>query len=215
MALQKCFYIFQDPDISTNNLVFFDDFYKYFDNKCKKQNVHLRRSFVLRSFKSIKHNDTKEAVSVKDILRYCFNHCDDYDACKEIVRVVENAALYSGTSTDTQYVTSSFDLYKLIAKSHFQNFNNFLQQLELDESLIPMLMTDHKGLFSDSEWKKIIWFEFHFAKDIRDEELSYEELLKLKWSKYSSLLSFDNCKNVLETVVKKHLKERFQDSNKY
>ena len=122
----------------------------------------------------------KEAVSVTEILRYCFNHCNDYDACKEIVRVVENAALYSRTSTDTQYVTSSFDLYKLIAKSHFQNFNNFLQQPELDESLIPTLVTDHKGLFSDSEWKKIIWFEFHFAKDIHDEELSYEELLELK-----------------------------------
>ena len=82
MALHKWFYIFQDPDISTNSLLFFDDFYKFFEDKCKRQNVHLRRSFVLRSLKSIKYVDGKEAVTVKEILRYCFNRYDDYDACK-------------------------------------------------------------------------------------------------------------------------------------
>ena len=149
-----------------NSLLFFDDFYKYFDEKNRKQNVRLRQSFVLRSLKSTKQIGGKVAVSVKEILRYCFNHCDDYDACKELVCVVETAVLSSKT-TDTQYVTSSYDLYKLIAKSHFQNFNEFLQQLELDESDISTLVTDHKCLFSNSEWNKIIWFEFHFAKEIR------------------------------------------------
>ena len=208
MALHKCFYIFQDPDISTNSLVFFDDFYKFFEDKCKKQNVHLRRSFVLRSLKNIKHVDRKEAVTVREILRYCFSHCEDYDACKEIVRVVEHAALHK-TSSETQYVSSSFDLYKLIAKCQFQNVNDFLQHLDLDESVIPTLVNDHKGLFSQSEWKKIVWFEYHFAKDIFVDSLSYEDLLKLKWNKYSGLLSFENCRSILELVVKKHLKERF------
>ena len=208
MALHKLFYIFEDPDINTNSLLFFDDFYKYFDEKNRKQNVRLRPSFVLRSLKSTKQIGGKVAVSVKEILRYCFNHCDDYDACKELVCVVETAVLSSKT-TDTQYVTSSYDLYKLIAKSHFQNFNEFLQQLELDESDISTLVTDHKCLFSNKEWNKIIWFEFHFAKEIRYDELSYEELLKLKWSKFNGLLAFGNCKSILENVVKKHLKERF------
>ena len=46
-------------------------------------------------------------MPIKEILRYCFNHCDHYDACKEIVRVVEQAVLYSRPSAETQYVTPS------------------------------------------------------------------------------------------------------------
>ena len=72
MALHKLFYIFEDPDINTNSLLFFDDFYKYFDEKNRKQNVRLRPSFVLRSLKSTKQIGGKVAVSVKEILRYCF-----------------------------------------------------------------------------------------------------------------------------------------------
>ena len=125
------------------------------------------------------------------------------------MHIVEQAVLYSRKS-ETQYITSSFDLYKLIAKCHFQNASDYLQQLELDESAISTLVIDHKDLFSQNEWKKIIWFEFHFAKDIKNDDLSFEEILKLKWRKYSGLLSFENCKNILDNVVKKHLTERLQ-----
>ena len=41
---------------------------------------------VLRSFKSVKTISGKDAVSVREVLRYCFSHFEDYAACKEIVR---------------------------------------------------------------------------------------------------------------------------------
>ena len=50
---------------------------------------------------------------------------------------------------------------------------------------------------------------FNFCKEICDDDLSYEELIKLKWSKYNGLLTLENCKSILENAVKKHLKERF------
>lgn len=98
----KYFYIFQDPNTSTNHLVFLDDFYKYFDNECKRQNVHVRRSYLLRSFKSVKSVDGKDTVSVREILRYCFNHFDNYSACKEIVHTVEKSVLFNKASTETE-----------------------------------------------------------------------------------------------------------------
>ena len=209
MALQKYFYIFQDPNTSTNHLVFLDDFYKYFDNECKRQNVHVRRSYLLRSFKSVKSVDGKDTVSVREILRYCFNHFDDYSACKEIVHTVEKSVLFNKASTETEYVRSSLELYKLVAKTQLEKFEDILENVELDESVILTLVKDHKRLFTEREWKRIAWFEFHFARDISEQEISYEDLLKSKWNKYSSLLSFKKCRIIIKEIIKKHLKNRF------
>ena len=56
--------------------------------------------------------------------------------------------------------------------------------------------------------RKIVWFEYHFSREHSCEKQSYEDLLKLKWDKYSNLQSFKNLKGVLEDVTKKHVKHR-------
>lgn len=203
MALQKLFYIFQDPHSPIDHLVYVDDFYNYFIKHSKE-----RRSYIVRSLKNIKLVDEKEAVSVRDILRYCFNHYETYNACKEIVKEVEKEILFSKDKTENEYLRSSLELYKLIAKTEFGNVGAVFQQTVFDCAVIRTLVQDHVQLFTEDEWKKIIWFEHHFSKEVSGDEHSYEELLKLKWAKYSNLLSFTTCREALEEIAKKHLKYR-------
>ena len=208
MALQKYFYVFKDPEDSSSYLIYVDDFYNYFVKQAKKENIHIRRSYILRTFKTVKVIEGKEAVQIKDILRYCFNHVEEYSVCKEIVREVEKAILFGKATSEHEYVRSSLELYKLIAKNKFEISNALSEQVSLDYSTVETLVKDHKSQFSDHEWRKIVWFEYHFSREHSCEKQSYEDLLKLKWDKYSNLQSFKNLKGVLEDVTRKHLKHR-------
>ena len=102
-----------------NYLIYVDDFYNYFVKQAKKENIHVRHSYILRTFKIVKVIEGKEAVQIKDILRYCFNHVEEYSVCKEIVREVEKAILFGKATSEHEYVRSSLELYKLIAKNKF------------------------------------------------------------------------------------------------
>lgn len=212
MALQKLFYIFKDPDTdnASTHLVYVDDFYKYFKEETEEAQC-IRRSYIVRSLKNIKIIEGKEAVPLLDILKYCFSHWESCKGCEKIVKIVENLVLYGSDNKvqTSEYVRSSLELYRALTKNSFSYINEGLKHLNIDEEKIVSLVTEHKNSFSEEQWKEIVLFEYHFSKE-NEEPASYEELMQLKWSKFQKIKSASCVSRQLETISKRHMKERFR-----
>ena len=48
-----------------NYLIYVDDFYNYFVKQAKKENIHIRRSYILRTFKIVKVIEGKKLFKLK------------------------------------------------------------------------------------------------------------------------------------------------------
>ena len=204
MKFTKLFNVFKGCDESSSvNYVAFDSFVKYI-----KENDEVRTSNIKRSLGGLQTFNNIVSVPVPSILKYCFTHADSLKSCKYIAKVVENELL--STECD-QTISSTLDLYKLIAKTKFLNNQHLYSDVIVDESHISTLLIDHKKYFSNAEsWQKILWFENNFSKSVNYQlyEVGYEELVSLKFSSFQSLLSFKDCSEKLINNSKKHIKDK-------
>ena len=203
MKFTKLFNIYKGCDqFSSVNYLAFDSFIKYLKEKDEVKTSNVKRSLgVIQTFNNIL------SVPVSSILKYCFTHAESLKSCKYITKLVENEVL--NTECD-QTITSTLDLYKLIAKTKFLNNQHLYSDVTIDESHITTLLIDHKNYFSDAEsWHKILWFENNFSKSVDYQlyEVGYEELLALKFSSFQSLLSFKDCSEKLLNKSKKQIKD--------
>ena len=99
-------------------------------------------------------------------------------ACRFIANVVQNEILKQNEATTN--ISSSHELYKLIAKTQFHNVDIVqLQSSAVDETQIDSIITDHKSQFTEEEWAKIVWFENHFSKSYDSTACDYEDVVIL------------------------------------
>lgn len=134
----------------------------------------------------IKTVNGQQVIPVASVLRYCFHYADSLDACKLVTKIVQRELL---SQKDIESVASSFELYKLIAKTHFHNIEFPCLNVVFDERQIETLVVDHKPCFTPEEWIKICWFENHFSKSESSLPYQFEDLIALKYSKFQSILS--------------------------
>jgi hypothetical protein len=103
--------------------------------------------------------------------------------------------LDSDTTSSVTVTDSSLELYQIISTTTIPDVSILLDSLLIDEQKVPTLIAEHKNHFTAEEWKKIVWFENHFSKTVEHNlhQLSYEDVLQLKFSKFQSFLSFADC----------------------
>ena len=204
MKFNQLFDIFQNEnDCSDDKFIGFNQFYTYLRSKDKTiKNGKIRRAFQSYSG-GIQEINGSESVNVKSVLKYSFNN-EKSEACRYIADIVQQELLkYNET------VSSCHDLYKLIAKTKFQNVDAAaLQSSAVNEEEIDSLITDHKPNFTKEEWAKIVWFERHFSKTVDCISSDYEDIVSLKYSKFQSILSFKEACGHLADVVNKDIKTR-------
>ena len=209
MKFSKLFYIFKDEKLSDqDHFVFFDEFYEHVhktDGSLKKYNV--KRSFQRQN--SLKTSDEKEVITVSSIIHYCFQQQTSSVTCKNIARQIENELLYGKNENPSSYVSSTLDLYKLICKTSLSESLLF-EQIQFDEQSVKTLLTDHKPCFKLDEWRKIVWFENHFSKSHETDDLGYEEILRLKYAKFQSILSFKECSSVWSKLSSQSIRDKFK-----
>ena len=206
MKFRQLFDTFRNEnDCSDERFISFNQFYTFIKSKDKNvKNGNIRRAFQSNGV-GIREINGNESVNVKSILKYIFNN-EKLESCRYIADVVQSELLKQNEATT---VSSSYDLYKLIAKTRFHNVDVVeLQSSAIDETEIDSIITEHKPEFTSDEWTKIVWFENYFSKSVDCTASEYEDIVSLKYSKFQSLLSFKEACNHLIHVANKDIKTR-------
>ena len=207
MAFLKTFSVITDD--SDNSFIPFDEFYQFL--KRNDQNVS-RVDNVRRTFKGyidgIQTVNGQNCVPVFSVIRYLFSYSDSSEGCLKTAKEIERELLRVKINTGSTF--SSFNLYKLIAKTKFHDSEIIFSRCAFEESNILTLVADHKSLFTEYEWLKICWFEYHFSKSVewKFQDLNYDDVIKLKYDKFQSFLSFKDCSKKLSTCVSVHMKQK-------
>ena len=155
----------------------------------------------------IKTVNGQQSIPVLSALRFCFHCTETIDACKTVCNVVQHELL---SNKEVPGVTSSFELYKLIAKTHFQNTDFLRDGVTFEEQQIESLVKDHKVFFTCDEWNKICWFENQFSLSGHSNQQDYETLVGLKYAKFQTLLSFKDCCDKLVKIAEHDIKVKQQ-----
>ena len=207
MKFRQLFDTFQNEnDCSDERFISFHQFYTFLKSKDKViKNSKIRRALQANDG-GIREINGNESVNVKSVLKYSFNN-EKSEACRYIADVVQSEILKQNEARTV--VSSSHDLYKLIAKTRFHNVDVVqLQGSTVDETRIDSIVIDHKPEFTSEEWAKIVWFENYFSQSVDCTTCAYEDVVSLKYSKFQSLLSFKEACNQLIYVVNKDVKTR-------
>lgn len=215
MKFAKLFHIFKDETLSSEDqFIFLEDFLAVLKKTDKTlRNFNLKRS-LQRYEGGIRVLGEKDVVPVSSVLQYCFQQLSSSEGCSKIAKQVEKELLSDKTEDNLCYVSSSLELYKLISKTKFHDASILFNNVKIDESKIITLIIDHKCDFSIEDWRKICWFESHFAKSLDNifHELDYEEVLRLKYSKFQLLLNFKECCQNWLSVSRQQIKDK---TNRY
>ena len=156
MALLKLFPIITDD--SNKSFIPFDDFFRFLKRNDQKARRIDNVRQILKGYKdSIKTVGDQACVPVISVIRYIFAYSESSDGCLQAAKDIERQLLR--VKDDCGSVLSSFNLYKLIAKTKFHNSEILFSRCVLDENDILTLVVDHKSLFTEKEWLQIGWFE--------------------------------------------------------
>ena len=141
MALLKLFTIITDD--SNKSFIPFDDFFRFL----KRNDQRARRidnvRQILKGYKDgIKTVGDQTCVPVISVIRYIFAYSESSDGCLQAAKDIERQLLR--VKDDCGLVLSSFNLYKLIAKTKFHNSEILFSRCVLDENDILILVVDHK-----------------------------------------------------------------------
>ena len=216
MKFAKLFQIYKDADHVTENYISIEEVFQLLqknDGKANKYNI--KRS--LQTFQGGQKTICgKESATVGAVLKYCFSYSNSSKACATVVKNIERELL----SGEKNYIEkSSLDLYKQIAKANIHQYTGVFEQIDIPEQEIVTLVVEHKSYFNSSEWKRICWFENSFSRDLKlqQSELSYEDVLELKYCKYQSLLTLIDCSKTWVCESEAHIQQknlRYQASDK-
>ena len=139
----------------------------------------LLRSNLLREVQRFKDKtisvDNKTAIPLKIAIGYIFRHCDDFNFCSKIAQAIETK-LYKGNESNEN---SILNIYKDVADQPFKDnlFENIYQYEAL--SHVSSVYECHKEDFTESQWKKILFFEHHFSLTYPDGPYElHEEITK-------------------------------------
>lgn len=208
MGFLKTFTVISDEN---ENYIPLDAFYQFL--KINDKNVP-RLFNVKRTFKGYKGGiqsvNGQTAVPVSSVLRYLFACSESSEGCQKITKEVEKELLHRKSNPQPGLTGSSLSLYKLIAKTKFIDAELLFSKCVLDERRILTLVIDHKPLFTEKEWLSICWFEHHFSKSVerKFQDLQYDDVIKLKYEKFHSYLSFKDCSKKWFITSSKHMKEK-------
>ena len=208
MAFLKKFPIITDD--ANQSFIQLDNFYQFLKSNDQKPR---RIDNVRQIFKGYKGgiqtvNGQTSCVPVFSVIRYLFGYSDSSEGCLKVASDIERELLH--TKDNSASILSSFNLYKLIAKTKFHDSESLFSRCTFDEDDILTLVAEHKTLFTENEWLQICWFENQFSKcvEVKFQNLSYDEMINLKYDKFQSLLSFKECSKKLLTCVSEHMKQR-------
>jgi hypothetical protein len=187
MKFSQTFKINKDQN-TNENFIFIEDVYSVLS----RSGDNIQKSNLKRALKSFQGGSRtflgKECATVLTVFKYLCQH-NTTNSCKKILRDIEQQLV----SEESTFQTTSLELYKLIAKTQILRTSILFDSLNINESDIPTLVVDYKQNFNQLEWKQICWFENDFSKFIQFRELSYEDIVNLKCSRFQSLLSLNEC----------------------
>lgn len=179
MALPKLLRLPFRTDIGDGQWIELDEFISFLrqyhspSDKIKK----VKRSNIISEFKthqvSLKEKDGILYITITSVLRYIFHHYDQQAICRECVHEIQQKI----SSEKTQAPCTVEEIYKRITNLAFRSSvieNHIFQNIDINETDIPSLYIQYKTDFSNVEWTKICYFEFHFCKRLEDLPVNYE-----------------------------------------
>jgi hypothetical protein len=90
----------------------------------------------------------QEVIPVKSVLRYCFHYDNSSESCSIVTKIVEREILKETKTTSLE--PSTLDLYRLIAKTKFQNLSTFAS-LQFETEGISSLIKEHEQNFTKED----------------------------------------------------------------
>ena len=142
-------------------------------------NKPLRKDNFKVHFKSeILSVDNVSYCSLSSAIKFCYLNKKKHLGCAKVCQQIEELVIHNDVALD-----STLDLYHRIAKFSFRNIpelqTHIHNHFNIDESTIPTLVVDHKDLFSEQHWKKVLLFEWNFFMSYGS-DYNYEELVQKK-----------------------------------
>ena len=148
----------------------------------------------------------KDSATVFSVLKYLFVNAS-LKSCETIVKKVINELLHEESITA---IHSSLELYRLLVKTKIHQNPEILNTIEFEEGNISTLITEHKPFSTENEWKRICWFGNDFCKDnnFLQHDLSYEDVLHLKYSKFQSLVHVIDCSKKWAEISSEQIRQK-------
>ena len=131
-------------------------------------------------------------ISQASAYRYIFHHYDDYQVCKSLCdELMPSHNPKQAVEISSASQRSIYGLYKEVSKSFPKWLDTYIPDREYDGNT--SLHETYREEFSESEWKAIKLFEYHFNKFYNTPaNASYETIVERKYS------FFEMCKAMNE-----------------
>ena len=194
---------FQEPKLPTLKIPFeidennewtisLEEFYEFINSHSSKEDKRKTiRKFNIAS-EIQKYTDQAEIsdkdmkISATSAYRYIFHHYDDYLVCKSLCDELIQSHMpmpKQPSQTSSESRRSIYELYKEVSKSIPKWLNTYTSIPDEEYDADTSLHETYREEFSESEWKAIKLFEYHFKKfDNVPVDASHETILDRKYS---------------------------------
>ena len=167
-----------------------EDFYEFINSHSSKEDKRKTiRKFNIAS-EIQKYTDQAEIsdkdmkISATSAYRYIFHHYDDYVVCKSLCdELIQSRMPKQPAQTSSESRRSIYELYKEVSKSIPKWLNTYTSIPDVEFDADTFLLETYREEFSESEWKAIKLFEYHFKKfDNVPVDASQETVVDRKYS---------------------------------
>ena len=153
MPLLKGLNVFKEEPFE-EPLVYLDTlFFQYIkDRLAPNDKLKLRKDIMIRDFRGhkagIKDLETGKAITVSSVLRFIFNHFEDFVICHDIVLGIQGNK-FSGAES---YTKTLYGLYQSLGNMDLSLA--LYTDIEIDDCDTTTLNDQYKNYFGQNEWKK-------------------------------------------------------------
>ena len=179
-------------EIDENNewTISLEEFYEFINSHSSKEDKRKTiRKFNIAS-EIQKYTDQAEIsdkdmkISATSAYRYIFHHYDDYLVCKSLCdEMIQSHMPKQPAQTSSESRRSIYELYKEVSKSIPKLLNSYTSIPYEAYDAGTSLHETYREEFSESEWKAIKLFEYHFKRfDNVPVDASHETIVDRKYS---------------------------------
>lgn len=195
-----------------------DHFYELLKDKLTTGDKWNKSSFfkgnVLRTVNGYKngtlHLNDKLYVSFSSILRFSYHNKDHLRVCNRIVTEAENKILQLESTKDKVFPRNIREIYEHVSITDFKQseLEHYFFNGILDEDNIPVLYKDYKKHFTSQQWKKIIFFEYHWNKKYPDNiTKTYSQVLESRWSCLQEIKTLTSLQRKIRRLSAEYVRE--------
>ena len=190
--------------IQDNDSIEVKGLFKALEAGRNKDQKPLRRDNFLKYKKdSIVIINGENYCKLDTVIHFCYEQRLKHAGCKQVTSYIGILLLQKNDASNE----TALSLYQQLANYNFgkskQILYHALRKFKVEAEAVPTLIAEHKDNFSDEEWDKIRFFEWHFHLSHPDnDKLEYEQLMQEKIAYFSLLKETEKTANFVANEAK-------------